>query len=109
MQANLIWLAIIGVINAIIGVYYYLIVLKVVYLYRSEDEDKPLPISRPNMIALVVLCLGIAWVGTLFAPGGGKLRRYRILYSLRKSGAAHNSVCRPSFCANSHIDFTFSC
>lgn len=71
VQANLIWLAIIGVINAIIGVYYYLIVLKVVYLYRSEDDDKPLPISRPNMIALVVLCLGIVLVGTLFAPWWG--------------------------------------
>ncbi|HNB51311.1 MAG TPA: NADH-quinone oxidoreductase subunit N [Anaerolineales bacterium] len=71
VQANLIWLAFIGVINAIIGVYYYLIVLKVVYLYRSEDDDKPLPISRPNMIALVVLCVGIVLVGTLFAPWWG--------------------------------------
>lgn len=71
VQANLIWLAIIGVLNAIIGVYYYLIVLKVVYLYRSDDEDKPLPISRPSMLALVLLCLGIVLVGTIFAPWWG--------------------------------------
>ena len=71
VQANLIWLAIIGVINAIIGVYYYLIVLKVVYLYRSDDEDKPLPISRPNMLALALLCLSIVIVGTIFAPWWG--------------------------------------
>ncbi|NUM46010.1 MAG: NADH-quinone oxidoreductase subunit N [Anaerolineales bacterium] len=71
VEANLIWLAIVGVINAIIGVYYYLIVLKVVYLYRSEDDDKPLPISRPNMLALVLLCIGIVFIGTIFAPWWG--------------------------------------
>jgi NADH-quinone oxidoreductase subunit N len=68
VQADLVWLAIVGVINAIIGVYYYLIVLKVVYLYRSEDEDKPFPITRPNMLALALLCIGIVLVGTIFAP-----------------------------------------
>lgn len=71
VQANLIWLAIVGVINAIIGVYYYLIVLKVVYLYRSEDEEKPFPISRPNMLALALLCLSIVLIGTIFAPWWG--------------------------------------
>jgi NADH-quinone oxidoreductase subunit N len=71
VQANLIWLAIIGVINAIIGVYYYLIVLKVVYLYRSDDDDKPFPITRPNMLALVLLCIGIVFIGTIFAPWWG--------------------------------------
>ncbi|NJN43524.1 MAG: hypothetical protein HC806_01455 [Anaerolineae bacterium] len=71
VEAELYWLAFIGVINAIIGVYYYLIVLKVVYLYRSEDEDKPFPISRPNMMALVLLSIGIIVVGTIFAPWWG--------------------------------------
>jgi hypothetical protein len=43
-------------------------VLKYVYLYRSEDEDKPLPIARPYAIALFVLIFGIIVVGTLFGP-----------------------------------------
>ncbi len=68
VQANLVWLAFVGVLNAIVGVYYYLIVLKYVYLFRSDDEDKPLPLSRPNAIALAVLSFGIILVGTLFAP-----------------------------------------
>jgi NADH-quinone oxidoreductase subunit N len=71
VEAELYWLAFIGVINAIIGVYYYLIVLKVVYLYRSEDEDKPFPISRPNMMALALLSIGIIVVGKIFAPWWG--------------------------------------
>jgi NADH-quinone oxidoreductase subunit N len=64
-------LAFIGVLNAIIGVYYYLIVLKVVYLYRSDDEDKPVPVTRPDALALGLLTLGIVLVGTIFAPWWG--------------------------------------
>jgi NADH-quinone oxidoreductase subunit N len=68
VQADLVWLAVIGVINAIVGLYYYLIVLKVVYLYRSEDENKPIQVTRPYAIALVILTAGIILIGTLFAP-----------------------------------------
>jgi hypothetical protein len=45
-----------------------LTVLKVVYLFRSEDEDKPFTVSRPNRIALTALTIGIVLVGTLFGP-----------------------------------------
>ncbi len=68
VEADLVWLAVIGVLNAIVGLYYYLIVLKVIYLYRSEDEDKPIQVTRPYAIALVILTAGIILVGTLFAP-----------------------------------------
>ncbi len=68
VQADYIWLAIVGVLNSIIGLYYYLTVLKVVYLFRSEEEDKPFRVSRPNRIALTVLTIGIVLVGTLFGP-----------------------------------------
>jgi len=71
VDSNLVWLAVIGVLNSIIGLYYYLTVLKVVYLYRSEDEKKPLPISRPFVIGLVMLSVGIILLGTLFAPWFG--------------------------------------
>ena len=68
VQADYIWLAVVGVLNSIIGLYYYLTVLKVVYLFRSEEEDKPFRVSRPNRIALTVLTIGIVLVGTLFGP-----------------------------------------
>ncbi len=71
VKVNMIWLAIVGIINSIIGVYYYLIVLKVVYLYRMEGENEeahPIPMTRPYSIALVVLSVGVLLVGTLFAP-----------------------------------------
>jgi NADH-quinone oxidoreductase subunit N len=68
VNANLIWLAVVGVLNSIIGLYYYLTVLKYVYLYRSDDEDKPLPITRSYALALTVLTFGIILIGTAFAP-----------------------------------------
>jgi NADH-quinone oxidoreductase subunit N len=68
VQSQMVWLAVVGILNSIIGLYYYLTVLKVVYLYRSEDEDNPVPLTRPYGIALVVLSAGILLVGTLFAP-----------------------------------------
>jgi NADH-quinone oxidoreductase subunit N len=71
VKSNLVWLAMVGVLNSIVGLYYYLIVLKVVYLYRSEDEDKPVPITRSYSIALVVLVAGIILIGTIIAPWFG--------------------------------------
>jgi NADH-quinone oxidoreductase subunit N len=68
VESGLVWLAFVGVINAIIGLYYYLTVLKVVYLYRSEDEDKPLAVPRTYALALAVCLLAIVAIGTLSAP-----------------------------------------
>ena len=68
INANMIWLAVIGVLNSIVGLYYYLTVLKYVYLYRSEDEDKPIPMTRSYTLALVLLVVGIILVGTLIGP-----------------------------------------
>ena len=74
VQVNMVWLAVVGIINSIIGVYYYLTVLKVVYLYRMEGENEaehPIPLTRPYAIGLAVLLLGILLIGTLFAPWFG--------------------------------------
>ena len=68
VQSGLIWLAVIGVLNAIIGLYYYLTVLKVVYLYRSPDEDKPIAVGTPYAIALGA-CVGlILFIGVVSGP-----------------------------------------
>jgi NADH-quinone oxidoreductase subunit N len=71
VQAGYVWLVIVGILNSIIGVYYYLNAMKYVYLYRmpNEDEEKhPIPLTRPYAIALAVLAIGVILVGTVFAP-----------------------------------------
>jgi NADH-quinone oxidoreductase subunit N len=74
VQANYTWLVVVGILNSIVGVYYYLNVLKYVYLFRmeGEDEDKhPIGVTRPSMIALVILVVGVILIGTVFAPWFG--------------------------------------
>ncbi len=74
IQAGWYWLVIVGVLNSIIGLYYYLTVLKYIYLYRMEGENEaahPIPVSRPFVIAIVVLTVGILLVGSIFAPWFG--------------------------------------
>jgi NADH-quinone oxidoreductase subunit N len=71
VQAGYVWLVIVGILNSIIGVYYYLNAMKYVYLYRTpnEDEEKhPILLTRPYAIALGVLALGVILIGTVFAP-----------------------------------------
>ena len=70
-QKGLVWLAVVGVLNAIIGLYYYLTVLKVVYLYRSEKDDMRIPVPRAYSVALVVCMVGIILLGTISAPWFG--------------------------------------
>ena len=74
VNSGWVWLAVVGVLNSIIGLYYYLNVLKYVYLYRMENQDEdqhPVPVSRPVAIGLVVLVAGVILIGTLFGPWFG--------------------------------------
>jgi NADH-quinone oxidoreductase subunit N len=74
IQAGWTLLVVVGILNSVVGLYYYLNVIKVIYLYRMENEDEqqhPIAISRPYAIALVILTLGIILVGTIFGPWFG--------------------------------------
>lgn len=74
VNTHWIWLAFVGVLNSIVGLYYYLNVLKYVYLYRMENQDEeqhPVPLSRPVTAALVILVAGILLLGTVFGPWFG--------------------------------------
>jgi NADH-quinone oxidoreductase subunit N len=68
VESGLVWLAVVGVLNAVVGLYYYLVVLKVVYLYRQEGDEVHLPVSRSQGIALAVCVIGVVVMGTVLAP-----------------------------------------
>jgi NADH:ubiquinone oxidoreductase subunit 2 (subunit N) len=57
-----------------VGLYYYLNVLKYVYLYRTDDQDEEnhqIQVARPVVLALIILVIGILLLGTLFGPWFG--------------------------------------
>ncbi len=66
--AGQIWLAVVGVLNSIVGLYYYLTVMKYVYLYRSENDENPLALSGSFRLAIILLVAGILIVGVIFSP-----------------------------------------
>jgi NADH-quinone oxidoreductase subunit N len=67
VNSNLTWLAVAGVLNSIIALYYYLVVIKVMFVDRSEDENKAIPISQPYVWALGISCALVVLMGTVFA------------------------------------------
>jgi len=68
VQANLIGLAVVGVLNSVIGLYYYLVVLKVAYLHRSEEETKPLATPFSRKLALALCISAVVGLGIFIAP-----------------------------------------
>jgi NADH-quinone oxidoreductase subunit N len=67
VDAGLVWLAVLGVLNSIIGLYYYLIVLKVIYLNDPKDTQ-PVPVARPHSVALVVSVVLVLVIGIVLSP-----------------------------------------
>ena len=67
VKANLIWLAAVGALNSIVGLYYYMTVLKYIYLYPPAEET-PILMTKPYTVALVILTLVVILVGTVFSP-----------------------------------------
>ena len=64
VRADMVWLAIIGVLNSIIALYYYLIFIKVMYVDRSPDDDQPIRLSASaawvlGVTTVIVLILGV--------------------------------------------------
>lgn len=57
------WLALIGILNAFIGLYYYLTVVKYMYLYPVEEEGVVIPVSRAAKIGLVISSIFIIYLG----------------------------------------------
>jgi len=70
VEAGKVWLALVGVFNAIIGLYYYLTVLKVIYRWRPE-LPRLKDIRGEWRLALVLSVIAILVLGVWFSPWYG--------------------------------------
>ncbi len=66
VQHNLLWLVIIAVLNSVISAYYYLRVVKVMWLGEVVSKEK-VPSSGALRLALSLSCLGVLLLGII--PG----------------------------------------
>ncbi|MCA9330807.1 NADH-quinone oxidoreductase subunit N, partial [Candidatus Saccharibacteria bacterium] len=65
VESNLASLAIIGVLNSIIALYYYLVVIKIMYVDKGPDDDKPFSLSTPYAWALGAASVVVLLLGTI--------------------------------------------
>lgn len=66
VESGLWVLALVGILNAFISLYYYLNIIKYVYLYRSDDESE-IPMSRAATMSVALGTLGVLLLGIV--PG----------------------------------------
>ncbi len=66
VQQGLLWLVIVAVFNSVISAYYYLRVVKVMWLGEPASEEK-VPSSGALRVALALSCLGVLVLGII--PG----------------------------------------
>jgi len=67
VEANLVWLALIGVLNAIVALYYYLVVIKVMYVDHGDYEETDILVSRSGGWVMAVTAVMIILLGTILA------------------------------------------
>jgi NADH-quinone oxidoreductase subunit N len=65
IEADLWWLALIGILNAFVALYYYLSVVKVMYLYKPEEDGIRIHVSRAAAVAIGLTVFGIIYLGVL--------------------------------------------
>jgi NADH-quinone oxidoreductase subunit N len=64
VDAGMVWLAVIGVLNAIVALYYYLVIVKVMYMEPPPTEEA-IPVSPPFYWTLAITTAGVILFGTV--------------------------------------------
>ncbi|RMG97685.1 MAG: NADH-quinone oxidoreductase subunit N [Chloroflexi bacterium] len=68
VNAGLWGLALIGILNAFVALYYYLSIVKYMYLYRSEEEHISIPVSRAAQVGLAFSTFFVLLLGVYSGP-----------------------------------------
>jgi len=62
------WLAVLGIINSVIALYYYLKVMKVMYVDQPLSSAKVDKLPLVWSVALTVCIIGIVLLGVVYTP-----------------------------------------
>jgi NADH-quinone oxidoreductase subunit N len=68
INAKIIWLAIVGVLNSVVSLYYYIRVVRNMFLRDPEVEKTPIVLSPAHIIVLLVLVVPTLLFGVYFGP-----------------------------------------
>jgi NADH-quinone oxidoreductase subunit N len=68
INAKWFWLAIIGVLNSVVSLYYYVRILRNMFLRDPEASIEPLKFSAIQLVVLFVLIIPTVFLGVYFSP-----------------------------------------
>lgn len=68
MQKGLAWLVVVAVLNSVVGLYYYLRILKVMYLDAPVENAPRIQYKTRWIVGAVVCMAGIILLGVIFSP-----------------------------------------
>ncbi len=67
VNSGLLWLAVIGAVNVVISLYYYLMIINAMY-FRAPEGQKPIPLAGLTKAALLACLAGILGLGLASEP-----------------------------------------
>lgn len=68
IDAGLIWLAVVGVINSVISLYYYVKIMRNMFIRGIEEKQNPIKIIGLNVAVVMVLAFFTLLFGIYFSP-----------------------------------------
>jgi NADH-quinone oxidoreductase subunit N len=68
LDAKWIWLAVVGAMNSVVSLYYYVRVLRNMFLRDPEGDTKPLRFSTSQVVLLLMLLVPTLLFGIYYAP-----------------------------------------
>lgn len=63
IQNGFIWLAVIGVLNSVVSIYYYLRIVVTMYMRTGEERVAEIAISPSLMVAIIITIIGVVYIG----------------------------------------------
>lgn len=68
ISANIIWLAVVGVLNSVVSLYYYVRVVRNMFLRDLETEKTSISFSPSHIIVMLILVVPTLLFGLYFSP-----------------------------------------
>ncbi len=68
IETGLLWLAILGAINSVVALYYYLTVLRIIFQPDTVEDERPVRIAWSWKLALTICTLAVVLLGVWMAP-----------------------------------------
>lgn len=65
VEAGLVWLAIVGVLNSIVALYYYLVIVKIMYVDHGAYEEQTIPTPRTYFWVMGVTSIVVVLIGSI--------------------------------------------